>query len=984
MGVAHRRIDSQVPKTEGEGMQLRPSTSKRTQSVNPSETPTWYHEVAPSSFESRHSPADNADTALCLCALDVQSLDELSAEVVPAHIRRSSTMDLPEAATEQEALAELRVLSERNVQKRCFRGQGYTPSVLPPVIQRSVLENPGWYTQYTPYQAEIAQGRLELLLNFQTMVNELTGLPVSNASLLDESTAAAEAMALAHAQARGKRKSILLDNELHPQNITVVRTRSTPLGVTAETVNVFTHDIDDNVCAVVVQVPNTQGIIPEDLEQLADRAHKAGALVIALVDPLAQCILRTPGDWGADVAVGSTQRFGLPMGFGGPHAGFMAVSDALKRRLPGRIIGVSVDRRGEPAYRLALQTREQHIRREKATSNICTAQVLPAILSVLYVQWHGPKGLQQIAMRTHRLASAFRTAISEQESLDCLEGALFDTVSVGGLDLDAVKKRADDAGVLLRFVGQRVQVTFDETSTPSDISLLLQIVTGIPFPVPIEEPVGLDESYLRSSTFLPQSVFHSTHTEHEMLRYLTRLQNRDLSLAHSMIPLGSCTMKLNATAEMIPVTWKGIGNIHPFADADDVGGYLDMCDQLSSWLSTITELPVCSLQPNAGSQGEYAGLVAIREWHLAQVEQERTVCLIPESAHGTNPASAVMVGMRVVAVACDDDGNVDLDDLRKKAEKHSHELAALMVTYPSTHGVFETAIRDICALVHEHGGQVYMDGANMNAQVGLTSPGAIGADVCHLNLHKTFCIPHGGGGPGMGPICAAEHLRPHMPTDPQVVSANTLAISSTHFGSASILVISWMYIRMMGPDGLKRATQMALMNANYMAKRLEDAYPVLFRGDNKRVAHEFILDLRALTKDSGLLIDDIAKRLMDYGFHAPTMSWPVAGTLMIEPTESESKGELDRFCEAMLAIRSEIQDILDGKLSSDQSPLHFAPHTAAEVTGDEWPFVYTREQAVFPLPWVCERKFWPYVSRVDNTYGDRNLVCSCEWDGKYI
>lgn len=941
-----------------------------------------YADLAPTPFRNRHLGPVAQDLSAMLQTLGHSSLEALEAEIVPPAIRRTEPMQLPAALDETAALAELRSIASQNQLWRCHLGQGYFPCVLPGVILRNVLENPGWYTQYTPYQAEIAQGRLEVLLNFQTLVTELTGLPFANASLLDEATACGEALGMADAHARNRKKTALADAALHPQHLQILHTRAEALGITIEVTDVLNTAVGPEVCAVFVQSPDTHGLLKAGIDRLAERVHGSGALLVMVIDPLAQCLLHTPGSLGADIAVGSSQRFGLPMGYGGPHAGFMAVTDELKRRLPGRIVGVSVDVNGHPAYRLALQTREQHIRREKATSNICTAQVLPAILAACTAIYHGPAGLQRIARRVHQLTLLLRESL-QAAGIRVQPGPVFDTLRIFA-DPEAriaVQDRAEAARINLRyFEDDSIGISLDETTLPGHVSDLLALF-GVEAPLPVTLPGDTLDGMERQTPFLPQPVFHQYHSEHEMLRYLHRLQARDLSLAHSMIPLGSCTMKLNATAEMIPVTWPEFGSIHPAAPADQTRGYARLCRELEHWLCEITEFAVCSLQPNAGSQGEYAGLLAIRAYHQSRGEARRTLCLIPASAHGTNPASAVMAGFEVLAVKCDEKGNVDLPDLRQKAEVHADRLGALMITYPSTHGVFEEAVPEICRIVHECGGMVYMDGANMNAQVGITAPGRIGADVCHLNLHKTFCIPHGGGGPGMGPICAVEALRPFMPTDPFAQPEHPLAISATAYGSASILVIPWMYIRMMGPDGLIDATRTALLNANYMARRLEHFYPVLYTGRNGRVAHEFILDLRELTRRAGLVIDDIAKRLMDYGFHAPTMSFPVPGTLMIEPTESESRAELDRFCEAMIAIRREIQDILEGKLAAADSPLHHAPHTAADVTGD-WDRPYTREEAAFPLSYLREKKFWPSVGRIDNTYGDRNLICTCEWNPK--
>lgn len=941
----------------------------------------WLGDSLPPTFSSRHLGAEDSDLPKLLKEVDFDSLDAFTDAVVPPFIRRETELSTPEGSSEEEALRDLRLIMQQNQTPSCYWGQGYHPTRLPPTLLRNLLENPGWYTPYTPYQAEIAQGRLEMLLNFQTLISDLTGLPFANASLLDEATACGEALGLAFAQSRQKRTVAVADSGLHPQNLEVLRTRARFIGVDLQVQDVFQSELPENCCAVLVQTPDTHGLLQKGLQELAEQTHTAGALLIAVVDPIAQCLLDTPASWGADIAVGSTQRFGLPMGAGGPHAGFMAVSDPLKRRLPGRIVGVSKDSRGHHAYRLALQTREQHIRRDKATSNICTAQVLPAVIATAYALYHGPAGLKRIAERIARMTQALRAAL-EAAGLDLLAGPSFDTLQVQLTTEEqaSLLAKAEAAGILLRpFASGAVGISLHEDMEPRDLEALLNLFdASLPAAAP-GNPLDTLTPWLRTATLLPQEVFHLYHTEHEMLRYLNRLQSKDVSLVHSMISLGSCTMKLNAAAEMIPVTWPEVGGVHPASPAHQQTGYDHLRADLEAWLSDITALPVCSLQPNAGSQGELAGLLAIRDYHVARGDADRDICLIPASAHGTNPASAVMAGFRVVAVACDDRGNIDSADLEKKIGLHPGKIAALMMTYPSTHGVFEVTVKEVCDRIHEAGGQVYMDGANMNAQVGLTAPGLIGADVCHLNLHKTFCIPHGGGGPGMGPICAGAHLGPHMPSNPLQASTPPLAISATPLGSASILVISWMYIRMMGPDGLKRATQLALLNANYMAKKLSWAYPVLYTGEGGRVAHEFILDLRDLTSKAGLIIDDIAKRLMDYGFHAPTMSFPVPGTLMIEPTESESPAELDRFCEAMIAIRGEIQAVIDGEITPEDSPLHHAPHTAADIAG-EWDRPYSRELAAFPLEWVRERKVWPAANRIDNTYGDRNLICTCEWN----
>ncbi|MDF3129896.1 aminomethyl-transferring glycine dehydrogenase [Kiritimatiellaeota bacterium B1221] len=943
---------------------------------------SWLHDLQPPHFVHRHLGSNhNEQNELCI-SLGTPSLESLTQQIIPPAILRETPMDLPEGCTEEQALAELQDVADQNHLASHFIGQGFNPCILPPVILRNILENPGWYTQYTPYQAEIAQGRLEMLLNFQTLITELCGLPFANASLLDEATAVGEALGMAFAQGRQKRKIAVVDADLHPQNLELLRARARSLDIELQIGDVFETELNDQICAVILQTPDTLGRLR--LEKLPDLCEKAKALkilTVVAVDPIAQCLLKTPGELGADIVVGSSQRLGLPMGGGGPHAGFMAVTDALKRRMPGRIVGVSIDTRGKHGYRLALQTREQHIRRDKATSNICTAQALPAILSTAYAMYHGPEGLRRIATRIAGYTAALKHNLI-QAGKTVLPGNSFDGIvlEIPPEELTPLRERAEYLSMNFRYYPNgQVGIFLNECTELSDLALILTLLEiEEDFQVPPGSPLMQLEDHLRTDHFLSQEAFGKYHTEHEMLRHLAKLQSRDLSLAHSMISLGSCTMKLNATAEMIPVTWPEFGNIHPAAPNAQLKGYEKLCEDLEAWLSEITMLPGCSLQPNAGSQGELAGLMAIREFHMSNGEPQRTVCLIPTSAHGTNPASAVMAGFSVVPVACDAQGNVDPADLQKKIETTGDKLGALMITYPSTHGVFEEGVVDVCKAVHDAGGQVYMDGANMNAQVGLTAPGLIGADVCHLNLHKTFCIPHGGGGPGMGPICVGEHLRPHLPSNPMETSDRPLAISSAPMGSASILVISWMYIRMMGPDGLKKATQLALLNANYMAKQLELSYPVLYTGRNGRVAHEFILDLRELTSRAGLLIDDVAKRLIDYGFHAPTMSFPVPGTLMIEPTESESREELDRFCEAMIAIRREIQEVIEGKYAPEDSPLHHAPHTADDLSGD-WTRKYSREEAVFPLSWVRDRKFWPACNRIDNTYGDRNLICTCEW-----
>jgi glycine dehydrogenase len=849
-----------------------------------------------------------------------------------------------------------------------------------------VLENPGWYTQYTPYQAEISQGRLEALLNFQTMVADLTGLPLANASLLDEATAAGEAMVLCRAVAKPGRDGFFVAEDCHPQTIALLRTKAAPLGIQVHVGAVEAVDFaGQRLFGVLVQYPATDGVV-RDLAGLAAAAHAAGALLVVATDLLALTLLRSPGEIGADAALGSTQRFGVPMGYGGPHAAFFATRDEHKRHLPGRLVGVSKDAEGRPAYRLALQTREQHIRRDKATSNICTAQVLLAIMASMYAVWHGPEGLRAIARRVHALARLLQLGL-RRLGLDAGRAPFFDTLRVRTSSEAgrAIVERARAKGINLRpYADGSVGVALDETTLPEDLAALFEAFAGKPVPFTPEQlasevGVAIPEPHARKDAFLTHPVFNRYHAEHEMLRYLTRLSARDLSLAHSMIPLGSCTMKLNGTSEMLPVTWPELGKLHPFAPVDQARGYRQIFDDLERWLAEITGFAAVSLQPNSGAQGEYAGLLTVRAYHLSRGDAHRDVCLIPVSAHGTNPASAVTAGFKVVAVACDAHGNIDVADLRQKAEQNKAALGVLMVTYPSTHGVFEEAIREICEVVHQNGGQVYMDGANMNAQVGLTRPADIGADVCHLNLHKTFCIPHGGGGPGVGPIAVAPHLAPFLPGHPIVSTGGARSygsVAAAPWGSAGILCISWVYLRTMGAAGLRRATEVAILNANYMATRLEPHYPIVYAGASGRVAHEFILDGRGFKK-AGIEVEDIAKRLMDYGFHAPTMSWPVAGTLMVEPTESESKAELDRFCDAMIAIRQEIRDVEEGRVKAEESPLRRAPHTARAVTAAEWDRPYSREQGAFPAPWVRDAKFWPAVARIDNTWGDRNLFCTC-------
>ncbi len=915
----------------------------------------------------------------------VGSLEELVAAVVPRQIRLGKPMTLPAPRGEFQALADLRAIAAKNRVFRSYIGMGFHDCITPPVIQRNILENPGWYTQYTPYQSEISQGRMEMLLNFQTMVCDLTALDVANASMLDEATAAAEAMMLCHRVKEPEgRKLFLVSSACHPQNIDVVRTRAEALGIEVRVGDHHAFTFDQTVCGVLLQYPTTEGRV-EDYTALAQRAHQAGALVVVVADILSLTLLRPPGEFGADVAVGNTQRFGVPLGFGGPHAAYFATRDVYKRQMPGRLVGVSKDARGRPALRLSLGTREQHIRREKATSNICTAQALLANIAAAYAVYHGPEGLRQIARRIHWLAQVFAAGLKRLGQAVPAE-PFFDTLRVGlnGMNSIQVTEIAARHAVNLRVLDvQTISIALDETTNPEDIETLWRILNrdqAVVFTVKdLAATVGCPDyaiPHARTSAYLTHAVFHRCHSETEMLRYLRRLESRDLSLCHSMIPLGSCTMKLNAAAEMLPITWPELARMHPFAPADQTEGYHTLCEQLEQWLQEITGFAAVSLQPNAGSQGEYAGLLVIRNFYKARGEGHRQICLIPVSAHGTNPASAVMAGLKVVAVACDTKGNVDLADLKAKAETNAANLACVMVTYPSTHGVFEEGIRDLCQIIHSHGGQVYMDGANMNAQVGLTSPANIGADVCHLNLHKTFAIPHGGGGPGVGPICVARHLAPFLPGHVVRQPAKGLqqgAVSATPWGSASILPISWAYIAMMGSHGLTEATRYAILNANYISKRLEAYYPTLFRGHGGFVAHECILDLR---KFKSVTAEDVAKRLMDFGFHAPTLSWPVAGTLMVEPTESEPKVELDRFCEAMIAIHGEIMAVETGQMDPLNNPLKNAPHTADVIAGD-WNRPYSREQAAFPVKSLKDWKFWPSVSRVDNVFGDRNLVCSC-------
>ena len=930
-----------------------------------------------SSFLPRHIGPSSSDQTAMLKEVGYGDLDALISEAVPGGIRLEGDLDLPPALSENEALASLKTCMGHNKVARNFIGQGYYGTLTPGVILRNILENPGWYTAYTPYQAEIAQGRLEALLNFQTMVSDLTGLDVSNASLLDEGTAAAEAVTLA-LSGKPNGKAIFISDRCHPQTIDVVKTRAEPLGleVVIGDWTAFDPASLTGLFAVIVQYPDTRGRI-DDFGGFFDKCKGAGAVTICASDLMALTLLKPPGEFGADICVGSSQRFGVPLGFGGPHAGFMACKDALKRKMPGRLIGVSIDANGQPAYRLSLQTREQHIRRDKATSNICTAQVLLAVMASMYAVYHGPEGLKEIAGRIHSRARLLKATLIAG-GLETEEGPFFDTVVVRLADAARIVKTAAEDGYNLRLIDdQSVGISVDETTSKDDVRMVCE-----KFGTPVlasDDETGREweTGFERSGKFLTASAFNSYHSETEMLRYIKRLETKDLALNESMIALGSCTMKLNATSEMLPLSWPEVSSIHPFAPKSQTKGYLEMLTQLEKWLAEITGFAAVSLQPNAGSQGEYAGLLAIKRYHESRGEGHRRVCLIPVSAHGTNPASAVMCGMKIIGIRCDESGNIDMPDLIEKTEEHRENLSALMVTYPSTHGVFEETIREITSIIHDAGGQVYMDGANMNAQVGLTSPGLIGADVCHLNLHKTFCIPHGGGGPGVGPIGVAAQLVPFLPGHFSM-EEKSHAVCSAPYGSASINTISWMYIAMMGAAGLKNATEIAILNANYIAKRLGGYFPILYTGKTGLVAHECIIDCRPLSEKSGVTVEDIAKRLMDYGFHAPTMSWPVTGTLMIEPTESESKAELDRFCDAMVNIHGEIQAIVDGSADAKDNVLKNAPHTSGILCADSWSHPYSREQAAFPLPYLRTHKFWPSVSRIDNVHGDRNLVCTCD------
>jgi len=945
------------------------------------------------SFVRRHIGPGEDEIREMLDTLGYESLDALVDTAIPETIRFRGRLEVGEGCTEHEALRELEALAAANEVYRSYLGMGYNACITPAVIQRKILENPGWYTAYTPYQAEISQGRLEALLNFQTVVIDLTGLPIANASLLDEATAAAEAMAMSHAARGDDARNVFFVSELcHPQTIDVVRTRARARGWETVVGDHRTFRPGATVFGALLQYPATDGAV-HDYREFVEAVHQAGGLVTVAADLLALTLLEPPGEWGADVVVGNSQRFGVPMGYGGPHAAFFATGEAHKRQIPGRIIGVSHDSSGQPALRMALQTREQHIRREKATSNVCTAQVLLAVIAGFYAVYHGPDGLSRIARHVHRMARALRAGLRGLGH-DTGDLAFFDTVTVklagGAESREAALEAAASRRINLRAIGDdAISIALDETVSEADVADVLACFAAdgrsTPPVAELLDTVGsegddVDPGFRRTTGFMTHPVFHRHRSETAMLRYIQRLESRDLSLTTSMIPLGSCTMKLNAAAEMLPITWPGFARLHPFAPRAQTQGYTHLFGQLERWLADITGFTAVSLQPNAGSQGEVTGLLVIRAYHESRGEAHRDVCLIPQSAHGTNPASAVMAGLRVVVVRSDENGNIDVDDLRAKAAQHADHLAALMVTYPSTHGIFEEGIRAICAAVHENGGLVYMDGANMNAMVGLCRPADIGADVCHLNLHKTFCIPHGGGGPGMGPIAVASHLAPFLPGHPVIRTGGERAIGAVAgapWGSPSILPISWAYIRMMGGDGLVRATQVAILNANYMAHRLKDAYPVLYTGRDGTVAHECIIDPRPLKTSAGVEATDIAKRLMDYGFHAPTVSFPVAGTLMIEPTESESKDELDRFCDALIGIRDEIREIEDGSADHADNLLKNAPHTQRAVIADDWSHAYGRERAAFPAPWTREHKFWPAVGLIDNAAGDRNLVCGC-------
>jgi glycine dehydrogenase len=939
-------------------------------------------------FESRHIGPRGEETSEMLQQIGVPDLDTLIHQTIPARIRLEKQPEIPAPMTEFEYLQWMKQIAARNIVGNNFIGQGYYGTITPSVILRNIFENPGWYTQYTPYQAEISQGRLESLLNFQTMVADMTGLPIANASLLDEATAAAEAMSMIFHHLNKsdvpEKPRLFIDAEVFPQTRDVLFTRAAPLGIEIVIGDVATAQLDNSYFGALVQYPNNRGSI-QSLAAFTEQVHQVGGLVIAATDLLALTLLVPPGEWGADVAIGSAQRFGVPMGYGGPHAAFFATRDIFKRGMPGRLIGISIDAAGNRALRMALQTREQHIKREKATSNICTAQALLANMAAMYAVFHGPEGLKNIAIRIHRQAQALNQTLL-QLGIQQLNTAFFDTLCIDGSGLSNIRSLAEEKNINLRYFDNGlIGISIDETTTDADVQLLTDLfaaAVGHAGIQPVQAPAALNvpDALVRKSSFLIHPVFHAHRSESQMMRYIKQLENKDLSLNTSMISLGSCTMKLNAATEMMPVSWPEFGGLHPFAPAGQCQGYAQIIDELRQYLCSITGFTACSLQPNSGAQGEYAGLLTIRDYHRHQGAPHRNVVLIPISAHGTNPASAVMAGFKVVVVKCDEAGNIDLQDLTQKAEQHSEHLGGLMVTYPSTHGVFEETIREVCDLIHQHGGLVYMDGANMNAQVGLTSPGMIGADVCHLNLHKTFAIPHGGGGPGMGPICVNDKLAPFLPGHTVLSQADNTpgAVSAAPYGSASILLISYGYIRLLGADGIRRSTEYAILNANYMKARLAPYYSILYTGKHGTCAHEFIVDLRPFKASAGIEAEDVAKRLIDYGFHAPTMSFPVAGTIMIEPTESEDKAELDRFCDAMIAIHAEIKAIESGVADPIDNPLKHAPHTMASVCADSWAHPYSRQEAAFPLSYVSRNKFWPTVARVNNTHGDRNLVCTCE------
>ena len=926
-------------------------------------------------FSQRHIGPNLAEQQEMLSQLGLKSIDALIDKTIPKTIQTKIGLHIGQGMDEFSLLKKIKGIASKNIVARSYIGMGYYGTITPPVIQRNILENPGWYTAYTPYQAEISQGRLEALVNFQTMVTDMTGLDIANGSLLDEATAAAEAMIMLFHSAQ-KRNRFLVAENCHPQTIDVLKTRANPIGIELSIQSTDTFDFSDDVFGALIQYPATDGKVV-NYSDLCQKAHDQGVAIAMATDLLSLALLPSPGDMGADVAIGSSQRFGVPMGFGGPHAAFMAVKEKYKRKMPGRIIGVSVDRHGNPAYRMALQTREQHIRRDRATSNICTSQVLLAVMAGMYAVYHGAEGIRAIAKRIHGKTKDLATALSAG-GYHIVHDQFFDTIRIGLNNIldDEIKNRAEFSNMNFRYYDNGdVGIALDETVSPGDLSDILTVFKT----EKSSRTNGFDLQDTRANDFLTHSVFSNYHTETEMMRYLHRLETKDLTLNTSMISLGSCTMKLNAAAEMMPITWPEFAYLHPFAPADQTQGYSALAKTLSDWLMDMTGLQGCSLQPNSGAQGEYAGLLVIRAFHLDNGNNHRNICLIPASAHGTNPASAVMCGMKVVVVECDDNGNIDVKDLKAKAEQHQETLAAIMVTYPSTHGVFEEAIGDICNIVHDNGGQVYLDGANLNAMVGLARIGEFGADVCHINLHKTFAIPHGGGGPGMGPICVANHLIPFLPGHPILNNSKTAihAVSAAPLGSAGILPISWAYIAMLGDDGLKASTEIAILNANYMAHKLQGYFPILYRGTQGYSAHEFILDLRPLKKKSGISDEDVAKRLIDYGYHAPTMSFPVPGTLMIEPTESESKKELDRFCDAMITIKNEIDDVINGKMDAEDNPLKNAPHTAHAIASDEWDHPYSRQKAAYPAPYLKNHKYWPSVGRIDNAYGDRNLMCTC-------